>query len=82
MVSVADAGDWLALSVGLHRKRPTILLGPSGERAMGERGLGAGLHSQTLGHIEGFLWFCEQGITIRRSMKGRGTYSPCSRGCV
>ena len=63
MVSVAGAGagDWPALSVCLRRKCPTILLRASGERAMGERGLGAGLHSQTVGRIEGFLWFCEQG---------------------
>ena len=83
MVYVAGArDDWRALSVGLRRKRPTILLRPSGERVMGERGPGAGLHSQTVGRIEGCLWFCEQGDHQSPVHKGRRTYSPCSRGCV
>ena len=61
MAYVAGASDRLALSVRLRRKRPTVLLRPSGERVMGECGLGAGLHSQTVGHIEGCLRFYGQG---------------------
>ena len=71
MVSVAGSRDSLALSVGLRRKRPIILLRPSGERPMGERRLGAGLHSQTVGHIKAVCGSVSRGITIHLSMKGR-----------